>query len=418
MVDPIEIARWKLLDREKFSHNLDGLLELISLAKLPPLSEQLMDQYRSGRRVRSSEAYELTVDEQSTVASKGAYDMSNFDLTSLTGTSRLSTTYLELDVEKIREQVKNQLFQSSSLMMSEFMSTAIPIIENLRKYFVYLRSKKYPLAEASVVQPLMTVLLEKISELVGVDKNPCPGSQLPFGFDVEVLDENRIQQRISLKGKSDIIKLKTNGDSFDDIQFLLELKVPFNTLYRSTADTAKDQLICQLLGIWRHSNNKKRKSVAGALTDLFCIIFACSYSSDKKMFYVVKSAVSTEEYLLHMCLLFIENKKVESVLLEALKLGPKVPSSKRSHGQESSKDKAKQARTQSSAASKEKGGKSSASADNSKKRKTTVYMTQTEYEDIACSEADLNRWCREHYGVDVLSKENVALLGNIIQDGY
>jgi hypothetical protein len=377
MVDPIEIARWKLLDREKFSHNLDGLLELISLAKLPPLSEQLMDQYRSGRRVRSSEAYELTVDEQSTVASKGAYDMSDFDLTSLTGTSRLSTTDLELDVEKIREQVKNQLFQSSSLMMSEFMSTAI-----------------------------------------GVDKNTCPGSQLPFGFDVEVLDENRIQQRISLKGKSDIIKLKTNGDSFDDIQFLLELKVPFNTLYRSTADTAKDQLICQLLGIWRHSNNKKRKSVAGALTDLFCIIFACSYSSDKKMFYVVKSAVSTEEYLLHMCLLFIENKKVKSVLLEALKLGPKVPSSKRSHGQESSKDKAKQARTQSSAASKEKGGKSSACADNSKKRKTTVYMTQTEYEDIACSEADLNRWCREHYGVDVLSKENVALLGNIIQDGY
>eukprot|EP00981_Chlorochromonas_danica_P001670 scaffold369_cov177-Ochromonas_danica.AAC.3 len=55
--------------------------------------------------------------------------------------------------------------------------------------------------------------------------------------------------------KTHIVKIASlDDDAYDAIEFLLELKPPFTSLYHATPDGPKGQLVSQLLGLWEMSS--------------------------------------------------------------------------------------------------------------------------------------------------------------------
>lgn len=134
------------------------------------------------------------------------------------------------------------------------------------------------------------------------------------------MNESGEIEEIELSGRTDIVKLTSSDElSYDGMDFVVELKLPFHAPLKRVS-MRQNELVCQLLGMWSHSS-KERTSVAGGVTDLFNIMLAFSYSCDKRKMFVVNSAsvVSTaEEYLLHLCLLFVKEEYIKSLLVETL----------------------------------------------------------------------------------------------------
>ena len=105
----VKMSRLQLLDKMEYDNDLDKLLDLIEKAALAEPKASIIEQYREGRRIRDSEAYALTVEHLSTVASKGRYDMSNFDISSLHGAHKVSVTVVRLNNDRLRTFLADRL---------------------------------------------------------------------------------------------------------------------------------------------------------------------------------------------------------------------------------------------------------------------------------------------------------------------
>lgn len=77
------VSRLQLFRPREYDENLDTLLELVANAELPQPNPIIVEDYRQGKRTLDSDALTLTVDNRSTVASHGRYDMCNFDILSM-----------------------------------------------------------------------------------------------------------------------------------------------------------------------------------------------------------------------------------------------------------------------------------------------------------------------------------------------
>lgn len=315
----VDYTKLRLLNRKEYLNEktLDKLLSLIDLANLPLPGKALLDNYRHGRRKKDSEGF--TLDNASTVASKSSYDMSNFDLSLLAGDSKVDITLLTLDNDKIRAYLANHVYGSLEALEQVLIDLS-PILSKLRSHFIHLKENEFAYTEPSYFQPIYTMFLEHVANRIQQPSFNDMGGQFPLSFDADVFINVKDEETasVTVTGKTDIVKvLQDNKKSedeqnYDFIQFLLELKSPFASLFHCSSDLAKNQLICQLIGLWEMSKN--RFLSMGALTDLFAIMLCFSYPENKKHYLMTKSVVDEESYLLHFLLLFCGDVDIRTLI--------------------------------------------------------------------------------------------------------
>eukprot|EP01033_Poteriospumella_lacustris_P001823 gene1824-1323_t len=128
----------------EYDNDLDKLLDLIEKAALPEPKASIIEQYCEGRCIRDSEAYALTVEHLSTVASKG-----------------------QLNNDRLRTFLADRLFNGSIDALDQSLAQLTPVLSKLRSHFIYLREKAFYYTEASYFQPLYTLFLERVASRIG-----------------------------------------------------------------------------------------------------------------------------------------------------------------------------------------------------------------------------------------------------------
>lgn len=312
----MKVSRLQLLDRTEYDNDLDKLLDLINKSNLADPKSSIIERYREGKkRVRDSHEYTLTVEILSSIASKGCYDMSSFDISSLHGSHKVSVAVVRLNNSKLRTFIADQLFNGSISELDECLAYLTSVLNKLRSHFIYLREKDFGYTEPGYFQPLYTLFLERVASRIGRSTSNKPGSAFPLSMDAEVELHNGNVEIVTITGKTDIVKVPSLDDvEFDSVEFLLELKPPFGSLYHATSDGPKGQLVSQLLGLWEMSS-KNRVVAMGGLSDIFALMICFAYSGSKRAFNMTKSVVDAEDYLLHLMLLFCSDQDVR-VLVE------------------------------------------------------------------------------------------------------
>ena len=298
------ISRLLLLDRSAYEDDLDELLKLIAGANLSAPSRKLIAEYREERRLRENDMNGQTVDNQSTIASKGAYDMSNFDITSLHSAHKFSVKVVQIDLGKLKRFLAARLFGGRLDELELCLIELVAILNLLRSHFVYLNEKKFGYTEPGYFQPIYTLFLERLSSRIGRSPHNKTGAALPLEFDADVQLDGGDIESVSISGKTDIVKMNfEEDDTYDGVEFFVELKPPFSSLYHATSDGPKGQLLCELRGLFNMSS-EERRTVGGGLSDLFAIILCFGYSVSKPEYLMTKSVVDSDEYICHLMLLF------------------------------------------------------------------------------------------------------------------
>ena len=144
----------------EYCDDLGLLLDIIEGACLPVPKDSVIYQYRKGRRIRDSNAYALTVDNLSTIASKGCYDMSSFDISSLHGDSKVAVTVVKLEDRKLRNTVADKLFGGSVYALRRAMIGLVQTLNQLRSHFIFLRERNFGYTEPGYFQPIFTLFLD------------------------------------------------------------------------------------------------------------------------------------------------------------------------------------------------------------------------------------------------------------------
>jgi hypothetical protein len=309
-----EVYRLRLLRQRTYIHDLDRLLALIELADLPEPNDSILESYRRGRRVRDSDVYALAVDQLSTIASKQNYDMSNFDISSLHGEYKASVNIVTFNNDRLRAFVAERVFHSSVDELQLALNELTLVLTKLRSHFIYLREEDFQYTEPGYFQPLFTMFLERLACRMGRSTCSKPGSAFPLAMEVDVALDNGTIETVSVVGKTDIVKVPTvDADSFDSVEFLLELKAPFASLYQATSDGPKGQLVSQLLGLWEMSGVHRVVSMGG-LSDLFALMVCFAHVDRKREFHMTKAVVDAEDYVLHLMLLFCSDQDVRHLV--------------------------------------------------------------------------------------------------------
>ena len=410
------MARLLLLDRSEYEDDLSRLLDLVEQARLPGIKSCILSHYRLGKRVRDSDAYALTIDNLSTVATKDHYDMSTFDLSMLHGSSKLKVEVVKLNRKKLTTFLSQELFNNSIGALQMCLEQLIPVVVSVRKHFIFLREKKFGYTEPGYFQPIFTLLLEMVARKI--NKSTCnkTGAAFPFSIEVDVETDSGNEETVTVTGKSDIVKVETlECDSFDAIQFLVELKVPFGTLFHATSDGPKGQLLCQLLALWEMSEGN-RVGAIGALTDLFAVFICGSYSEDKRQFYITQSVVDAEDYILHLLLLFCTDCDLRDLSdnNDPAQLGVKRHRRDDTNAGDSNNTGAGKnggpiLRSASQAASKPSRTVNTTKPSGSSNSKASKRCTYADDCAVSCAaEGELQKWYAQHNGFVYLNKENLS----------
>ena len=401
-------CRLQLLDRTEYDENLEILLDLIVKADLPEPKSSIIEKYCEGRRVRDSDAYTLTVENLSTVVSKGCYDMSNFDISSLHGAHKVSVTVVRLNNEKLRTFIA-RLFNGFIDELEQSLADLTPVLSKLRSHFIYLREKDFGYTEPGFFQPLYTLFLERVASRIGRSTCNKTGAEV-------ALDNGNIDT-VTITGKTDIVKIPAfEDDDYDAIEFLTELKPPFGALYHATSDGAKGQLVSQLLGLWEMSS-ENRTATLGGLSDIFALMICFAYSDRRRVFNMTKSVASAQEYLLHLMLLFCSDHDIRELIeiegdtAPVLHEGPNEENPSKSSDQEpDAGNDGRKLRSSSRGATgvvsvlSMRAVNTGTSAAPTKSKKV---FSAEEYEASCEGESELQKWYARHNGLLSLSTENI-----------
>lgn len=417
----VKMSRLQLLDKMEYDNDLDKLLDLIEKAALPEPKASIIEQYREGRRIRDSEAYALTVEHLSTVASKGQYDMSNFDISSLHGAHKVSVTVVRLNNDRLRTFLADRLFNGSIDALDQSLAQLTPVLSKLRSHFIYLREKAFGYTEASYFQPLYTLFLERVASCIGRSTCNTLGSEFPLSMEADVVLDNGNIDTVIISGKTDIVKVPTfDIEDYDDIEFLMELKPPFGALYHATSDGPKGQLVSQLLGLWL-SSSANRRVVLGGLSDIFALVICFASADSMREFCRTKSVVSEPEYLLHLMLLFCPDCDIRRLIVTKrasvpnLSEGPDKKNPSKSfdrdpdagHGGRKLRSSSRGATGVASVHSM-RAGNSGGTSGAATKSKTVCHSVEEEYDAAREGEIELQNWYARHHGLLSLNKENLA----------
>ena len=414
----MEMSRLRLLDRTQYDEDLEKLLDLIKKAHLPKPKSSIIDRYLEERRVRDSDAHALTVEQLSTVASTSCYDMSNFDIRSLHGDHKVSLLVVRLNKEKLRTFIADQLFNGSVDGLNDSLADLTPVLNKLRNLFIFLRKKSFGYTEPGFFQPVYTLFLERVASRIHRSTCNKTGSAFPLSVvNAAVVQDSGDIETVTITGKTDIVKIPAIGDdTYDVIEFLMELKLPFGALYHATSDGAKGQLVSQLLGLWEMSS-KNRTATLGGLSDIFALVICFAYSDRKRDFKMTKSVTSAQEYLLHLMLLFCSDRDIRELIeiegdtAQVLHEGTNEENPSKSSDQEpGAGNDGRKLRSSSRGAT----GVRSALSKRAVNTGTSTAPTKSkkvfsaeEYEAACEGEIELQKWYARHNGLLSLSKENI-----------
>ncbi len=411
VVSPSEHARQKLIWLDEYRHSLDTLLDIITTANLPAVSDAALAGYR-GVRTRQSDAFQILMEQQSTIASQNHHNMSNFELSCLDGESRVDVKLIQLDSSRVRDYVIEMLFSNVEEQYQIFINEMKGSLDKLRRMFQYINQRRVNINESSFFQPIITMFLERFRDGLGNHWSHANGSNRPYKLNVHVKEEDEVEPReIELTGKPDIYFYDGEVLEIKNEKFQVELKGPFGVLFHSLGDKAKNQLICELMG-QRDMLGDSTEECFGVLTDLFRIALGFNFHHNPKQFYLCQSVIDMDDYLNYLALMFCaDNMKEKTVKKFASdSSGPKT--NRRKRKDPDSKKNAYVYNTRSKARGRQTSAtnqtiKATRNKQTSGKKKKLVCYFGSELEDIEAADRALELWYAEHFNQLCLTSENL-----------
>jgi hypothetical protein len=406
----IVTARSQLSTLKNYRHNLNNLLPILKAANLPDLDESILMCYRGRRTQRSDQFVELT-GLPSTIASRNQYNMSNFDLSSLVGDSRVNVEFVQLDSNCVKEYVIATLFNDDEDQYQGFINEMKDILCQLRCMFEYLRTEEYILHELTFYQPIFTMFLERFRDRLANPWQHSNGSTLIYSLTVEVQDENEVEpHEVQLTGKPDIF-VHSGDFLIENVKFQVELKPPFSALYHSAGDLEKTQLICELMG-HRDMLQDVPDGCFGVLTDFFRILLGFNFHQNPEHFYICQSVVDADNYLNFFALMFCADYMEQKTILALADI-----SSQPKHDRRKKDPDPKKRRLLSTCSSKRLAGRQISKTKNTTAKQTSkqtsgqrgkpVCYFGPEFDEIEDANRALEQWYAEHFNQLHLTSESL-----------